>query len=130
VAADNAAMEAEPPKAEPPKRRRFQFRLRTLLIVVVPYVAIYAMGITAILSERERPQPPTSFWMLIEPVKSTVLEIAHGIGEEKRRNMAIAFTVAWLFLPIIAWAIWRVALTTCRWWRANRREIDLDANGA
>ena len=31
VAADNAAMVAEPPKPEPPKRkrRRFQFRLRT-----------------------------------------------------------------------------------------------------
>ena len=33
---DNAAMEAEPPKAEPPKRKRrwFQFSLRTLMIVV------------------------------------------------------------------------------------------------
>jgi hypothetical protein len=31
---DNAAMEAEPPKVEPPKRKRrwFQFRLRTLMI--------------------------------------------------------------------------------------------------
>ena len=36
AALDNAAMEAEPSKAEPPKRkrRRFQFRLRTLLIGV------------------------------------------------------------------------------------------------
>jgi hypothetical protein len=34
VTADNAAMEAEPPKADPPKdkRRWFQFSLRTLLI--------------------------------------------------------------------------------------------------
>jgi hypothetical protein len=33
---DNAAMEAEPPQADPPKRKRrwFQFSLRTLLIVV------------------------------------------------------------------------------------------------
>jgi hypothetical protein len=33
---DNAAMEAEPPKANPPKRKRrwFQFSLRTVLIVV------------------------------------------------------------------------------------------------
>ena len=33
---DNAAMEAEPPKAEPPKRKRrwFQFSLRTLMIVI------------------------------------------------------------------------------------------------
>ena len=34
--ADNAAMQAEPPKADPPKRKRrwFQFSLRTLMIVV------------------------------------------------------------------------------------------------
>jgi hypothetical protein len=33
---DNAAMESEPPKADPPKRKHrwFQFSLRTLLIVV------------------------------------------------------------------------------------------------
>jgi hypothetical protein len=36
IAADNAAMETEPSKADSPKRkrRRFQFRLRTLLIGV------------------------------------------------------------------------------------------------
>ncbi len=36
ASADNAVIEAEPLKAEPPKRkrRRFQFRLRTLLIGV------------------------------------------------------------------------------------------------
>ena len=36
VAADNAAMQSEPSKAEPPKRQRrwFQFGLRTLLILV------------------------------------------------------------------------------------------------
>ena len=34
---DNAAMQTEPPKAEPPKRKRrwFQFSLRTLLIFTV-----------------------------------------------------------------------------------------------
>jgi hypothetical protein len=36
VAADNAAMDAEPPKADlpKPKRRRFQFSLRMLMVVV------------------------------------------------------------------------------------------------
>jgi hypothetical protein len=36
VVADHAAMETEPPKADPPKRKRrwFQFSLRTLMIVV------------------------------------------------------------------------------------------------
>ena len=36
AAADNAAMQSEPSKVEPPKRkrRRYQFRLRTLMIVV------------------------------------------------------------------------------------------------
>ena len=36
AAADNSAMQTEPSKAEPPKRKRrwFQFSLRTLLIAV------------------------------------------------------------------------------------------------
>jgi hypothetical protein len=36
AARNNAAVKAEPPQAEPPKpkRRRFQFRLRTLMIGV------------------------------------------------------------------------------------------------
>ncbi len=40
--ADNAAMEAEPPKVELPKRkhRRFQFRLRTLMIVVTVFCVV------------------------------------------------------------------------------------------
>jgi hypothetical protein len=39
---DNAAMQTEPPKAEPTKRkrRRFQFRLRTLMIVVTPMAGL------------------------------------------------------------------------------------------
>jgi hypothetical protein len=42
--ADNAAMEADPSKADLPKRkrRRFQFRLRTLLIVVTLLAGICA----------------------------------------------------------------------------------------
>jgi hypothetical protein len=37
--ADNAAMESEPPKVDPPKRKRrwFQFSLRSLLIVVLTF---------------------------------------------------------------------------------------------
>jgi hypothetical protein len=44
---DNAAMQAEPPQAEPPKRKRrwFQFSLRTLLIVI----AIMAIQIAVCL---------------------------------------------------------------------------------
>ena len=39
IKADNAAMEAEPTKAEPVRnRRRFQFRLRMLMIVVTVLV--------------------------------------------------------------------------------------------
>jgi hypothetical protein len=39
---DNAAMQSEPPKAEPPKRKRrwFQFSLRTLMI----FTLICAVG--------------------------------------------------------------------------------------
>jgi hypothetical protein len=39
---DNAAMQTEPPKAEPPKRKRhwFQFSLRSLMIVVTLLLAV------------------------------------------------------------------------------------------
>jgi hypothetical protein len=42
AAADNAAMQTEPPQAEPPKRKRrwFQFSLRSLLIVVTVLAAV------------------------------------------------------------------------------------------
>jgi hypothetical protein len=47
VVGDNGAMEAEPPKADPPKhnRRSFRFSLRTLMIVV----AIVAVLVVLIL---------------------------------------------------------------------------------
>jgi hypothetical protein len=52
---DNAATEAEPNKAEPPKRkrRRFQFRLRTLLIVVT-LLAACCVPIGWLLKDRQR----------------------------------------------------------------------------
>jgi hypothetical protein len=45
VAADNAEMEAEPIKAEPqkPKRRWFQFRLRTLMLAATVAAVICAV---------------------------------------------------------------------------------------
>jgi hypothetical protein len=50
--ADNAAMQTEPPKAEPPKRKRrwFQFSFRTLLILTVPC----AVGAAWVAREMER----------------------------------------------------------------------------
>jgi Leucine-rich repeat (LRR) protein len=50
--ADNAAMEAEPNKAEPPKRKRrwFQFSLRTLLI----FTAVAAVACSWLVSKIER----------------------------------------------------------------------------
>jgi hypothetical protein len=53
---DNAAMEAEPPKAEPKRRRRWlQFSLRTLLIVVMLLAVAcwYVTGQTKIVKERQ-----------------------------------------------------------------------------
>ena len=49
---DNAAMEAEPPKAEPPKRKRrwFQFSLRTLMI----FTLICAVGCAWVVRRMER----------------------------------------------------------------------------
>ena len=41
---DNAAMQTEPPKADPPKRQRrwFQFSLRTLFVVVTAWAVLLA----------------------------------------------------------------------------------------
>jgi hypothetical protein len=59
IAVDNAAMQTEPSIPAMPKRKRrgYQFSLRTLLIVVVPYVAIYALVLSSILSDHEKPKP-------------------------------------------------------------------------
>jgi hypothetical protein len=57
AAADNAAMQTEPSKADPPKRKRrwFQFSLRTLLIVVtvLAVVCAYVGWQAKIVRERE-----------------------------------------------------------------------------
>jgi uncharacterized protein (TIGR03067 family) len=47
---DNAAMEADPPKAEPPKRKRrwFQFSLRTLVIFTLIALSVRGIMNTAI----------------------------------------------------------------------------------
>jgi Leucine Rich repeat len=52
--ADNAAMEPEPSKAKPPKRKRrwFQFSLRTMMVVVT--LLCVWMGITAHRANRQR----------------------------------------------------------------------------
>jgi hypothetical protein len=52
VKADNAAMEAEPPKSDPPKRKRrwFQFRLRTLFVLTL----ITGVAMTWLVAKKER----------------------------------------------------------------------------
>ena len=54
--ADNAAMQAEPPKAEPPKRKRrwFQFSLRTLMIGVT----LLAVGCWAVVNRQQLIREP------------------------------------------------------------------------
>jgi cell division protein FtsB len=55
AAADNAAMQAEPPQADPPKRKRrwFQFSLRTLLILVT-LLAVLSAAVTWVIQDRQR----------------------------------------------------------------------------
>jgi hypothetical protein len=65
----NAAMEAEPPKADqPPPRRRFQFRLRTLLIgVTLLAVACGYVGWQASIA-RDR-----QAWLIAHPRRDAML---------------------------------------------------------
>jgi hypothetical protein len=55
---DNAAIESEPPKADPPKRKRrwYQFNLRSLMIVVTLICAVASawLGIKIDQKRKER----------------------------------------------------------------------------
>jgi hypothetical protein len=108
--ADNAAMETES-IADLPKRKRcwFQFSLRTLLIGVVPYVAAYALVLSLILSDDGKPKPVGTAGNLLYDLCMAKWEFAEAMGAEIARNMAICFTIAWIGLPILLWAIWRSA---------------------
>jgi hypothetical protein len=87
---------------QPSPRRRFQFRLRTLMIVVVPYVAINAAVVSYLLSGL-RDEPPT------EP-RFDILNIGHAISnaiEAGFWRLAIWLTTAWICLPFVVWLLWR-----------------------
>ena len=61
---DNAAMQSEPPQADPPKRKRrwFQFSLRSLLIGVTVLAVICAVGVP-LLREWLRPPEIVEPWL-------------------------------------------------------------------
>ena len=92
--------------SEPPKRKRrwYQFSLRSLLFVVVPYVAVYVLVLSSILSADGTPKPVANEWKIAEAIGTAIQE---GIAKSMKENMAISFTVAWILLPILSWAIWR-----------------------
>jgi hypothetical protein len=128
---DNGAMEVEPAKVESPERKRrwYQFSLRTLIIVVVPYVALYAMGMTAILSIDKRPPPPKTGWALLDEAREAARDIGHDFGDGIRQYWVIAFTLAWwLFLPILGLAVWRI-VHVLRSRRATSFSINLPPGG-
>ncbi len=112
--ADNGAMEAEPPKR---KRRWYQFSLRTLLFVVVPYIAVYALVLSAILSHHEHPKPVGTAGNVLYDLRMAGWEFSEALGVEVRRRMAFIFTAIWVFLPMLSWAIWRSASRLRRWQR-------------
>jgi hypothetical protein len=73
--ADNAAMEAEPPKAEPPKRKRrwFQFSLRTLFVVTA-VVAVQCAVCLPMLRE----------WKLEQEIAKRLAETAGLLARDLR----------------------------------------------
>ena len=74
--ADNAAMEAEPPRADPPKRKRrwFQFSLRTMMIVV----AVTAVACAYLAHEAHAVQQRKSLRQWIEEGGGTC--VANDLG--------------------------------------------------
>jgi hypothetical protein len=72
VAADNAAMEAEPTKAEPSmgKRRRLQFSLRTLLVILTIVAFQFAVCLPMLREWQSRRERTHS---LVERLKGLVI---------------------------------------------------------
>ena len=67
-------MEAEPPKAEPPKRKRrwFQFSLRTWFILVAIAVVQSAVCLPMLREWQQRRQEEAEFDELVKLIKSTI----------------------------------------------------------
>ena len=62
AAADNTAMQIEPPKADPPKRKRrwFQFSLRTLLLFTIAFVVVLGWPLAGLQARASEPMPSSS----------------------------------------------------------------------
>jgi hypothetical protein len=97
---DNAAMETEPPKAEPPKRKRrwFQFSLRTLMIGVtllaVPcaYVAHEAKIVAkrkALLAKELGPDVTPPGWWRSSESSPTLPLVQRWLGDQPICSMII-----------------------------------------
>ena len=99
--------------------RRFQFRLRTLMIVVVPYVAVYAAVLSAILSDDGKPKPVGTAGNFLYDFRMAGWKVGEAMGAEITKNMVIVFTIAWIALPILSWAIWRSMSRFRRWRRGT-----------
>jgi hypothetical protein len=108
---NNVAMQTEPSKAVPPKRKRrwFQYSLRSLLFWIVPYAAFYAAVVSSILSRHGAQAPTGTPGDFLYDLRMAKWEFGEALGAEMRQNMAIDFTLAWIALPILSWAIWRYA---------------------
>ena len=89
--ADNAAMEAEPTKVEPPKRKRrhFQFRLRTLMIMVA-LLSVYCGPFAWLLQDRQRLIRELDESRAAERRTSRQLERAILVVEQQQRKLLSA----------------------------------------
>jgi hypothetical protein len=117
-------MQTEPPKAEPPKRKRrwFQVRLRTLVLWIIPYAAIYAAVVSLIFSSDGAQRPVGTLGDVLYLLRMISWRVGEAMGAEITKNMVIIFSLAWIALPILSWAIWRYASR-----RRNRRRLRVSA---
>jgi hypothetical protein len=102
-------VQTEPPKVDPPRRKRrwFQFSLRTLLFWIVPYAAIYTAVVSLICSGDGVQRPVGTHGNFLYDLRMAGWKVGEVMAAEITKNMVIVFTVAWIALPILSWAIWR-----------------------
>jgi hypothetical protein len=86
------------------------------------YAAIYAAVVSLICSGDGVQRPVGTHGNFLYDLRMAGWKVGEAMAAEITKNMVIVFTVAWIALPILSWAIWRYASR-----RRNRRRLRVSA---